>query len=146
MASKNDQTEKPFAALMAAESPRKAESQRMAESPRKAESQRMARPSPTYRKKPRGRPPVGAVWQDGRYILLPESVELAAQKLERHRRAARDRYRATREALRAAKPELFNKHVGSGARGSLPLSQFSVCSAVQEGTREEGHTGTPEGR
>ena len=97
-------------------------------------------------KKPRGRPPAGAVWREGGYVLPPESVEIAAQKVMQHRQACRDRYKATRDALRAAKPELFRNNVSRRARGSLCLTEFPVCSDVQKGAQETGDTGADEGR
>ena len=118
MSSPTHDEERPFAALMAHE--------------------------PTT-KKPRGRPPTGAVWCEGGYVLPPESVEIAAQKLEQHRQACRDRYKATRDALRAAKPELFSNNVRRRARGSVCLTEFSVCSSVQKGAQETGDTGTDKG-
>ncbi len=96
-------------------------------------------------KKPHGRPPAGAVWCEGGYVLPPESVELAAQKLEQHRQACRDRYKATRDALRAAKPELFRNDVGRRARGTVRLTEFSVCSSVQKGPREKRDTSSDKG-
>ena len=95
MASPTTRKERPFGALMAAEPPRKALA---------AETLTKALAHEATAKRPRGRPPFGAVWENNRYALPPESVELAAQKLEQHRQACRDRYKATREALRIAKP------------------------------------------
>lgn len=61
-------------------------------------------------KKPRGRPPMGAVLtKEGTYELPPEAVAAAAERLLSHRLACRTRYAATRKGLRTAKPELFKK-------------------------------------
>ena len=61
-------------------------------------------------KRPRGRPPMGAVLTDkGTYELPPEAIEAAAERMIRHRNACRERYVATRQGLREAKPELFRK-------------------------------------
>ena len=55
-------------------------------------------------KRPRGRPPLGAVLdENGAYVLQPESVEAAAQRLKLQRERCRARYRATRQALQKAK-------------------------------------------
>ena len=59
-------------------------------------------------KRPRGRPPFGAVLlPDGTYHLPAEAVEAAAERVVRHRKACRERYAATRQGLHVAKPELF---------------------------------------
>ena len=62
----------------------------------------------TVIKRPRGRPPTGAILTtDGTYMLPPEAIEAAAERVIRHRIACRERYVATREGLRHAKPSLF---------------------------------------
>ena len=59
-------------------------------------------------KRPRGRPPFGAILlPDGTYHLPAEAVEAAAERVVRHRKACRERYAATRHGLHAVKPELF---------------------------------------
>ena len=59
-------------------------------------------------KRPRGRPPLGArLNADGKYELPPEAIEAAAERVVRHRNACRERYTATRAALRIAKPSIF---------------------------------------
>ena len=59
-------------------------------------------------KRPRGRPPFGAVLApDGTYHLPAEAIEAAAERVVRHRKACREQYAATRQGLQAAKPELF---------------------------------------
>ena len=59
-------------------------------------------------KRPRGRPPCGAVLNvDGIYVLPAESVDIAAQRIVQRRIACRARYKATREALHIAKPSVF---------------------------------------
>ena len=61
-------------------------------------------------KRPRGRPPVGAILGDnGTYILPPAAIEATAERVIRHRTACRERYVATRKGLRMARPELFAK-------------------------------------
>ena len=61
-------------------------------------------------KRPRGRPPLGAVLTpEGKYELPPEAIDAAAERMLRHREACRERYAATRQGLRAAKPELFKR-------------------------------------
>ena len=59
-------------------------------------------------KRPRGRPPFGAVLlPDGSYHLPPSAIEAAAERVVRHRKAGRERYAATRQGLHVSKPELF---------------------------------------
>ena len=68
---------------------------------------------PKLLKRPRGRPPLGAILgEDGKYELPPEAVEAAAERVIRHRNACRERYVATRQGLRIAKPELFRNRKG----------------------------------
>ena len=51
-------------------------------------------------KRPRGRPPVGAVLgENGTYILPPAAVEAAAERVVKHRTACRERYVATRKRI-----------------------------------------------
>ena len=70
--------------------------------------------SPSRPKRPRGRPPVGAVLGDnGTYTLPPAAIEAAAERVIKHRTACRERYVATRKGLRIAKPELFAKRTPS---------------------------------
>jgi hypothetical protein len=62
-------------------------------------------------KRPRGRPPTGAILTtDGTYVLPPEAIEAAAERVIKHRIACRERYIATRAGLRQAKPSLFEKN------------------------------------
>ena len=61
-------------------------------------------------RRPRGRPPMGAVLNSaGRYELPPEAIEAAANRMLQHREACRRRYAATRQGLFIHKPELFRK-------------------------------------
>lgn len=61
-------------------------------------------------KRPRGRPPLGAILTpEGTYELPPEAIEAAAERMIRHREACRQRYAATRQGLLEAKPELFKQ-------------------------------------
>ena len=57
--------------------------------------------------KPRGRPPKAAVLVDGKWTMTQEALTLAAERLESHRTACRERYRLTQQLLREQKPELF---------------------------------------
>ena len=58
-------------------------------------------------KRPRGRPPIGAVWVNGEYRLTEDGLRNAVDRLESHRKKCRDRYRDTRDALKKQRPELF---------------------------------------
>ena len=58
-------------------------------------------------KKPRGRPPAGAVLIDGRWQLTERSTQIAATRVLRARENNRARYREMRELLRHSHPELF---------------------------------------
>ena len=73
-------------------------------------------------KRPRGRPPVGAILTDeGKYVLPVAAIEAAAERVIRHRTACRERYVATRKGLRVAKPELFShRRISTNQRLSSP--------------------------
>ena len=58
-------------------------------------------------KKPRGRPPAGAVLIDGRWQLTEQSQQIAATRVLRARENNRARYREMRELLLHSHPELF---------------------------------------
>ena len=80
-------------------------------------------------KRPRGRPPLGAILTpEGRYELPPEAVEAAAERMIRHREACRQRYAATRQGLLEAKPELFKKR-----KRHCSLDEFSSGTAANLG-------------
>ena len=61
----------------------------------------------TKQSAPRGRPPIGAILVDGQWELTEESLSRAAERLERHRRQCRERYRKNRAALARQRPDLF---------------------------------------
>jgi len=58
-------------------------------------------------KKPRGRPPAGAVLIDGRWQPTEKSVEIAVVRLLHEREKRRTRRQEVRELLRKEHPELF---------------------------------------
>ena len=58
-------------------------------------------------KRPRGRQPSGAILVDGKWQLTELSTQLYAERVLRHREMARIRWRAQKELLRIAHPELF---------------------------------------
>ena len=90
-------------------------------------------------KRPRGRPPTGAVLDDnGAYVMSPESIEVAAERLKKHREQCRERYRATRAALQAVKPELF-KNDGGGTQQNLQRFECPERNGLSEGSRAAGH-------
>ena len=95
-------------------------------------------------KRPRGRPPTGMTLVDGQYTMTPESIEIAAARLESHRKYCRERYQATQEILRRAKPELFkrNGRVGSVVRGT----QRTLGDSLSESPSKEGHPSEDPGR
>ena len=87
-------------------------------------------------KRPRGRPPVGAVLADnGTVVLPPAAIEAAAERVIKHRTACRERYVATRKGLRMAKPELFAKRQWSANQQLSSLSK-------KENDERQGATGT----
>ena len=63
-------------------------------------------------KMPRGRPPLGGQLVNGKWELTEDSLARAAERLEKHRRDCRERYRRTQEALMAQRPDLFRKRRG----------------------------------
>ena len=58
-------------------------------------------------KKPRGRPPAGAVLVDGSWQLTEESQRIAAKRVLKAREKNRAKYREMRELLHRSHPELF---------------------------------------
>ena len=58
-------------------------------------------------KRPRGRPPAGAVLIDGSWQLTEQSQQIAAKRVLRARENNRAKYREMRELLRRSHPELF---------------------------------------
>ena len=64
---------------------------------------------PSSQKKPRGRPPIGAILVDGKWQMTEASILREAERLEQHRAQCRQRYRRNRLALMQHRPELFKK-------------------------------------
>ena len=97
---------------------------------------------------PRGRPPYGATVVDGAWVLSDQALERAANRLETHREACRERYRRTRDALQVQRPDLFRMRNGKRRRVNTTLreSQLPFCSNILQGIEEEGDTGATEGR
>ena len=78
-------------------------------------------------KKPRGRPPAGAVLIDGRWQLTERSKQIAATRVLRARENNRARYREMRELLLHSHPELFV------ARGDLKQTTLTAPSNKRNG-------------
>ena len=91
-------------------------------------------------KRPQGRPPTGALLIDGNWTMTKEGLDLAAQRLETHRKACRDRYRIEQQLLRAAKPELF-KNVSRTVGRDLRAAQLSLSECIPDGVGEAGKQG-----
>ena len=86
-------------------------------------------------KRPRGRPPLGArLNANGEYELPPEAIEAAAARVVRHRTACRERYTATRAALRIAKPSIF-KYKKATDHNSLDGFSAANGTAIQDTQR-----------
>ena len=66
-------------------------------------------PHAEEQKKPRGRPPIGAILVDGKWQMTEASILREAERLEQHRAQCRQRYRRNRLALMQHRPELFKK-------------------------------------
>ena len=58
-------------------------------------------------KKPRGRPPAGAVLVDGTWQLTEESQRIAAERVLKAREKNREKYGEMRQLLHHSHPELF---------------------------------------
>ena len=58
-------------------------------------------------KRPKGRPPAGAVLVDGKWHTTEQSIEIAAKRVLRNRERERIRREATWEMLRRNRPDLF---------------------------------------
>ena len=65
--------------------------------------------TPARTLRPKGRPPTGAVQTDGVWALPEEAVEIAAERIIRHRDICRQRYRATMQGIRKVLPLLLRK-------------------------------------
>ena len=77
-------------------------------------------PSP---KRPAGRPPAGAVLIDGKWHSTQQSIQIAVERLLRHRERVRNRRDATREMLRRERPELFaHAHTPAIPKQTTPQS------------------------
>ena len=96
-------------------------------------------------RKPRGRPPSGAKFEDGEWRMADEVViEKQVARLIKHRQQCRERYRANRDALRAIKPELFKNGRGKSL-GSIQGVELPIGQGVLQGITEEGRTCSPAG-
>ena len=71
-------------------------------------------------KKPRGRPPDGAILVGGKWQLTEQSLAKEAERLEKHRAQCRQRYRRNRVALMQHRPELFKKRKWQTVLGEPP--------------------------
>ncbi len=58
-------------------------------------------------KRPKGRPPAGAVLVDGKWHTTEQSIEIAAKRVLRNRERERIRRKETWQMLRRERPELF---------------------------------------
>ena len=77
--------------------------------PRKRGRPRTEPNTPARTLRPKGRPPTGAVLTDGVWALPDEAIEIAAERIIRHRAICRQRYRATMQGIRKALPHLLRK-------------------------------------
>ena len=82
----------------------------------------------TPEKKPRGRPPAGAVLVDGRWQPTERSIQMAVARLLQKRENRRAKHRVMRELLRQS-PELF-----TFARGQDP-TQTKLAAEVRSNER-----------
>ena len=96
-------------------------------------------------KRPRGRPPVGAILQNGQYVLPPEAVDAAAQRLLEHRQRSKERMMATRHSLATVKPELFHDNFIRKVNRDLQRTECTLDRFLRQGPSEEGNQGTKEG-
>ena len=96
-------------------------------------------------KRPRGRPPVGAILQNGHYILPPEAVEAAAQRLLEHRQRSKERMMATRHSLATVKPELFHDRFIRKVNRNIQPTQCTLDGFLRQGPRQEGDQSQKEG-
>lgn len=102
-------------------------------------------------KKPRGRPPTAAVLVDGRWVMTPESLALAAERLERHRTKCRERYRATATALKQSRPDLFTHkkstldeyRVEGNSREAVSGSELPLYGRILQSHPTQGDSGPP---
>ena len=57
--------------------------------------------------RPAGRPPAGAVLIDGKWHSTQQSIQIAVERMLRHRERQRTKREETREMLHRERPELF---------------------------------------
>ena len=82
-------------------------------------------------KRPAGRPPAGAVLIDGKWQSTELSIQIAVERLLRHRERNRIKREETREMLRRERPELF-AHLPAPAE--LPKQTPPARSDESQGT------------
>ena len=71
--------------------------------------------------------------QDGKWVLTDLALENAVERLEKHRKDCRERYRHMREALKTQRPDLFNKKNGcSRDRTVVRESQLSIRECLPQ--------------
>ena len=95
-------------------------------------------------KRPRGRPPVGAILQDGQYVLPPEAVEAAAMRLLEHRQRSKARMMATRHSLATLKPELFHDSFVRKINGDIQRTEWTLDRFIRQSPSQEGDQSTTE--
>ena len=98
----------------------------------------------------RGRPPTTYEYINGEPYVTAETLEKEAEKLERHRKQCRDRYRNKTRILKTLRPDLFehNRNGNSRINGQIvqrfgiPL-QSGLLQAPEEGRDTSEIQGRP---
>ena len=89
-------------------------------------------PSP---KRPAGRPPAGAVLIDGKWHSTQQSIQIAVERMLRHRERQRIKREDTREMLHRERPELFAP-VRTPAEVPKQTTLSPACSDESQSTLE----------
>ena len=97
----------------------------------------------------RGRPPTTYEYINGEPYVTAETLEKEAEKLERHRKQCRDRYRNKTRILKTLRPDLFehNRNGNSRINGQI-VQRFGIPinTGLLQSTEEAEDTSEVQGR
>ena len=98
----------------------------------------------------RGRPPTTYEYVNGQPFVTAETLEREAEKLERHRKQCRDRYRNKTRILKTLRPDLFEdirKNGNARINGQI-VQRFGIPlqSGLLQAPEEGRDTGEIQGR
>ena len=100
--------------------------------------------------KRRGRPPTTYEYINGVPFVTTEVLDKEIEKLEKHRKQCRDRYRNKTRILKTLRPDIFshnNRNGNSRINGQI-VQRFGIPinTGLLQPTQEEGDTSEVQGR